>query len=355
MTPHPTPRPPTFGLFDKRVEGDDCLLELARLRFQQAALGAEMHAGTPEQFEGVLRFRPSPVSPVVVHLARELNLMEERSQDRVLEFASRFAGRVHGLVLHDHLDLVNRPKDYCRAARRLEDRLQRIESAPLVFVENAAGVEFGAFTRFLESIGMLSHVSACLDIGHAGIWQARRAYSRLHPGTDICALRNQISTLRHLMADVQAAVESVLPAVLDLVEALGAPAKPVHFHLHDGHPLSRFSSFGVSDHLSFLAELPLDFDFRGRQVAPFMFGPAGLGRIVTKAIESMNPDRVSFTLEIHPTGDRLALADAAGLFAHWRDKTHAEIMNHWLSVLAENHRVLLESLSAALDHGALVS
>jgi len=38
----------TLGLFDKRIEGDDRLLELARLRFRQAGLGAELHAGSPE-------------------------------------------------------------------------------------------------------------------------------------------------------------------------------------------------------------------------------------------------------------------------------------------------------------------
>ena len=37
--------PLTLGLFEKRIDGDDCLLDLARLRFQQAGLGAEMHGG----------------------------------------------------------------------------------------------------------------------------------------------------------------------------------------------------------------------------------------------------------------------------------------------------------------------
>jgi len=39
----------TLGLFEKRIEGDDALLELARLRFKQARMGAEMHAATPQQ------------------------------------------------------------------------------------------------------------------------------------------------------------------------------------------------------------------------------------------------------------------------------------------------------------------
>ena len=84
---------------------------------------------------------------------------------------------------------------------------------------------------------------------------------------------------------------------------------------------------------------------RGRRSTPLMFGPAGLGRLVAKAIEAIG--RVSFTLEIHPTGERLSLGDAAPLFGHWLDKTNAEQMNHWLSVLGRNHALLLEAIKAA--------
>ena len=122
--------------------------------------------------------------------------------------------------------------------------------------------------------------------------------------------------------------------------------KPVHFHLHDGHPLSAFSPFGVPDHLSFLAEIPLNFEHRGRLTTPHMFGPAGLAQIAGKAIEVIGRERVSFTLEIHPTNERLSLGDVSPMFTHWVDKTNAEKMNHWLSVLSENHRLLKSSLAA---------
>ena len=184
-----------------------------------------------------------------------------------------------------------------------------------------------AFARFFESIAELARISACIDIGHIGIWQARNAYSQMHPGEDICSLKLQNFKLPQVIADVEKAAESALPTVLNLVEALGRLGKPVHFHLHDGHPLSTFSSFGVSDHLSFLQEIPLGFEYRGRQTVPLMFGPAGLSQVVAKAIETIGPERVSFTLEIHPTGDRLPLGDAAPLFGHWRDKTNAEQMS----------------------------
>jgi hypothetical protein len=344
----PVPRRPlTLGLFEKRIDGDDCLLELARHRFQNAGLGTEMHAGTPEQLEGLMGFRPSPAAPVIVHLAREFNLAGELSRTRIAEFAARFAGRIHGLVLHDHPDLASCPEDFLHAARDMEKRLQQIERSPLLFIEYAVGLEPGVFVQFFKSIRDLALLSACIDVGHVGIRQARAAYAQIHPGEDICALKSQQARLPRVMPDVGTAVSSALPAVLDLVEALGSLGKPVHFHLHDGHPLSTFSLFGVSDHLSFLTEIPLRFEDRGRRSVPLMFGPAGLTRIVAKAIEAIGRKQVSLTLEIHPTTDRLPLGDAAPLFGHWRDKTNAEQMNHWLSVLTQNHRLLLEAVKAA--------
>ncbi len=339
--------PMTFGLFEKRIDGDDCLMELARLRFQQAGMGAEMHAVAPEQLGSVLRFRPFPEAPVVVHLPREWNLEEERCRQRITEFAACFAGRVHGLVLHDHADMAVRPEDFLKAALEMDSRLQPIERCPMLFIEYAAGLEPGLFAEFFRLIRALVRISACVDIGHVGIRQARRAYAQIHPGQDICAVKSRGADLPGVMADVESAVNTALPTVIDLIEAVGVAGKPVHFHLHDGHPLSTSSPFGISDHLSFLAEVRLAFNQGGRRSVPLMFGRAGLSRIVSKALEVIGAGNISFTLEIHPTFDRMQLGDAAPLFSHWQDKTNAEKMNHWLSVLAENHRLLREAIDAA--------
>jgi hypothetical protein len=149
------------------------------------------------------------------------------------------------------------------------------------------------------------------------------------------------------MADVEAAVGAGATAVLDLVERIAALKKPVHFHLHDCHPLSTFSPFGVSDHLSFFTEIPLNFEYRGRRAVAPMFGPDGLSKLVTRAIELMGPRRGSFTLEIHPVSERLPLGEDAPLFGHWIDKTNAEKMNHWLSVLNRNHLLLRQAIQPA--------
>src|SRR5262245_65249442 len=122
-----SPRVLTLGLFEKRIEGDDCLLELARRRFQQARMGAEMHAGDSGQLYGLMKFRPAEDSPWVVHLPRDFHLSDERIQERILDLASRFAGRVHGLVIHDHPDMAWHPEDAVQAAREMDSRLAPIE------------------------------------------------------------------------------------------------------------------------------------------------------------------------------------------------------------------------------------
>ena len=236
-----------------------------------------------------------------------------------------------------------------RAAREMESLLAKIDRCPMVFIEYAVGLEPATFAAFFGSIRELARISACIDIGHVVIRQARAAYSEIHPGQDICALKSRDALLPQVMAEVEATVKAAPAQVLELVEVLGALGKPLHFHLHDAHPLSTFSPFGVSDHLSFLTEIPIRFDYRGQRSVPPMFGPAGLGRIVAKAMEASGG--VSFTLEIHPTADCLPLGDAEPLFGHWRDKTNAEQMNHWLSVLGRNHALLLESIKAVSGPG----
>ncbi len=342
----------TFGLFEKRIEGDDCLLELARRRFLDAGMGAEMHAGTPEHFEWLMGYRPLKDEPVMVHLPRDFNLVDEAARRQILAFAKRFAGQLRGLVLHDHPTMVSRRDDFIAAAWQLDDELEKIERCPVVFVEYAAGLDPADYTRFFAGIPDLDRISACFDTGHVGIRAARAAYARDHSGDDVCALKSQAARLPQLMADVEAAVAAGYAAVFDLVEALSALKKPVHFHLHDGHPLSTISPYGVSDHVSFLAEIPLQFEHRGRRAVEPMFGPRGLAKLVRHAIQRMHPRRVSFTLEIHPDNGRSPLNEAAPLFAHWTDLSNAERMNHWLETLSQNHELLRRAIDASLPPAA---
>jgi len=271
-----TTHPPTLGLFQKRIEGDDSLLALAALRFRQAGLGAEFYADTPDDLEALWNFRPTPETYATVHLNRGIDILERRSRELVIDFANRFRGRVAGLVVHDQPEMAAQPQAYLLALQEMASRLEKIGNRPWVFIEYAAGLEPDAFVGMFERIRGIDCISACVDIGHVGIWQARQSYSRNHPGEDVCALTPDHPRLPELAADVQAAVRSALPHALSLIEALGRFGKPLHFHLHDGHPLSTFSPYGVSDHLSFLFRIPIPFAYDGKSSLDPMYGPVGL-------------------------------------------------------------------------------
>ncbi|NIA09974.1 MAG: hypothetical protein GWP10_09665 [Nitrospiraceae bacterium] len=339
----PFPCPPILALFQKRIDGDEALLHLARLRFREAGLGTEFYATTPMELNGLLKFRPGPKTPAVAHLRRDINLFEGQDRNLIIDFATKFKGQVLGLVIHDQSEIMARPDDYVAALHEIESGLKKIQGSPYLFVEYAVGLEPDLFVEIFKTIQDLKYVSACIDIGHVGTWQVRSAYSRKHPGRDVCAITPNNPGLPEVIRDVQCAVESGLDRVLNVIQALGHLGKPLHFHLHDGHPLSTFSPFGVSDHLSFLVEIPIPFEYKGKMSLDPMFGPSGLSRIVTESLQLLGPDRVSFTLEIHPTEGRLPLANASYLFDHWRDKTNAEKMNYWLSILAQNHKLLIEA------------
>lgn len=339
----PGRRPRVLGLFQKRIEGDDALLQLANMRFKEGGLGTEFYAETPMELDLLLRFKPTPETPAAVHLSRSIDLLDEDDQRLIVDFAGRFKKQVFALVIHDQIEIGTRFDDYCGALREMEARLEKIQGSPYLFVEYAVGLKPECFVKLFGAIRELDHVSACVDVGHVGLWQARAAYSRKHPGKDVCAVMSHDLDMPEVIEDVQRAVRSALDSVLDVIRALGPLGKPLHFHLHDGHPLSTGSPFGVSDHLSFLNEIPIHFEYQGKKFLAPMFGYSGLLRIVTEALKVLGPDRVSFSLEIHPTEGRLPLGDASYLFSHWKEKINAERMNYWLSVLLENHQLVLEA------------
>src|SRR5436190_11600934 len=179
--PHSVSLPSTLALFEKRIDGDDALMELARVRFQQARMGAEMHAGTPDELEWALLFRPSVDEPVIVHLPRDFKVSDAHSQEEILKFAARFSGRVRGLVIHDQPEMVSRDEDFRKSTQTLDSRLQSVDDSPILFIEYAVGLDPRAFTRFFQSIQSLSRIVACIDIGHVGIQQARNAYVAIYP------------------------------------------------------------------------------------------------------------------------------------------------------------------------------
>jgi len=332
---------PLHALFQRRVAGDDALLELARLRFTQTGLAAELYADTPGELEHVLRFVPPHRHRPMVHLNRGINLLHEQSRATVAEFAGRFAGRVAGLVVHDQRDMGDQTGRLLAALRELNARLCELPDGPFVFLEYAAHLDPGWYIEVAEKLQDAERVSCCIDIGHLGNRQASAHFARGHPGLNLRDLSPGDARLPELAADVQDAAGRAVADVLDVARAIGRLGKHLHFHLHDAHPLIP----GLPDHFSFLLRLPVPFSYQGRRSLRMMYGPAGLAAVLAAAIEACGLPQVSFTLEIHQVEGRLPLADASPLFSHWQDTTNAERMNHWLSVLSEN--ALLASQSIA--------
>jgi hypothetical protein len=335
--------PPILALFQKRIAGDDALLQLAALRFKEAGLGPEFYAETPDELERLLRFKPTPEVPATVHLPRWINLFDENSRRLVLDFANNFKNRIFGLIIHDQGEIAERFDNYLTVLHGIESGLRNIKGSPYLFIEYAAGLGPDLFIELFRAAHNLERVSSCIDIGHLGLWQARHVYSQKYPGKNVCALKPHDPGLPDVIGDVQEAVAAALDEVLRVIREIGNLGKPLHYHLHDAHPLSTFSPFGVADHLSFLNKIMLPFEYMGERSLDPMFGPSGLSRIVTESLHLPVADHVSFSLEIHPAEGMLPLGDASYLFHHWQDKGNAERMNSWLSVLRKNHQLVLEA------------
>lgn len=334
--------PAILGLFQKRIDGDDSLLELARLRFRQAGMGTELYAETPEELEYLLHFRPYNERQAAVHLKRGLNIIKAEDRSTIADFAARAEDRVFCLIVHDQPEAATRFEDYADALRKL-DSLLRNPKAANIFIEYASGLDTAVYIDIFHEIRGLESISACIDTGHVGIWKARRVFRERHQDRDICDMKVGDPDTRGLMKDIAHAVDAALPETLRLIRELGTLGKPLHFHLHDGHPLSESSPFGVSDHMSFLETIPLPFDFGGRGSAHLIYGLAGLSAIVDTALGSLPTEKISFSLEIHPSEGRIPLGDASYLFNHWEEKVNAERMNFWLSVLSQNKKLVEEA------------
>jgi hypothetical protein len=336
------PDPKLLAMMIKQgIEGDDALLRLAQVRFQEAGLGSELYPGSAEQLRQQLAFCPAGQA-CTVHLPRGLNLLSPEARARIRDFAVVAAGQAHGLIVHDHMQFQERP-DETRTAFREADRLfASVPHAPLLFVEYAAGLTPDDFASLFERTRELTYVSACIDISHVGIRFCQTAYAQTHAGVDVCSLKNA-AELPQLMEAVQEVVTEALPVVLDLVRRLALLGKALHFHLHDGHPLSTLSRYGVSDHLGFLQQIRLPFIYQGRQVVGGIYGPAGLRAIIQAARQGLPDNRLSFMIEVHPQEGRSPLGPYAWLFDLWKDRTNAERMNYWLDQLLLNATLLREA------------
>lgn len=331
--PAASPLPSVRAMFQQRVPGDDALLRLAARRFREAGMPAELYADSPDQLEHLLSFVPEHDTLPTVHLSRSANLLQESGRELIESFTTRFAGRVAGLVVHDKAGMAERLAELVAAMRALGAASSARVGGPTVYLEYATGLSIEEFVSVAEQLADVELASMCIDIGHVGIQHARGLPLTSGSGIAWSNLSLTDPRLPEVVDQVQTAIRSAVQVVLELIGRVAGIGKRVHYHLHDGHPLVR----GLADHFSFFTRFPVPFEVAGVYALPPLFGPVGLAAVLDHAVRSSPAASASLTLEIHQVEGRLPLDAAAELFAHWRDLTNAERMNHWLSVLADNH------------------
>jgi len=328
------------------IKGDETLLRLAQHRLTDAGIGGEFYPGSPDHLRHLLSFRPGEYA-CVAHLPRGINLLSISGRETIQQFAEIAAGQLYGILLHDQRIFADQPQETLNAMRDIEHRLSGLAHAPRVFIEYAAGLEPEFFSWLFEETTDLSNVCAAIDISHVGIHICRRQYAMEHPNEDVCAMRPDSPDLPEKIDAIQDAVVSTQPLVNKFVERLSQLDKPLHFHLHDGHPLSTFSLFSVSDHLSFLQPIRLPFAYQGRHILDGIFGVNGLIQLVHTVMQQRPAEQLSFTVEMHPQEGHTPLKEYAQLFSHWRDTSQASHMNYWLDMLINNATLVRNACQTA--------
>ena len=241
---------------------------------------AEVYAENPDQLEYLLRFVPENDTLPVVHLNRSADLLRQSGRDLVESFASRFPGRVAGLVVHDKAAMAERLPEVLATMRALGTPSPGHAGRPMVYLEYAAGLPVDLFAALGEQLADVDRASLCIDIGHVAVQHARGV--RLSSSSDAHWSNLSLTDPRlpEVADQVEAATRSALQVVLELISRVCTIGKPVHFHLHDGHPLVP----GLSDHFSFLTRFPVPFEVAGAYALPPLFGPDGLAAVLDQAV-----------------------------------------------------------------------
>jgi len=345
--------PDLYGLFHRNIEGDEALLRLARRRFERAGIGAEIHPGSVDEADREWRLVPAMPARHFAHLPRHLDLLDPAHAGEVLRFALGLAGRARGLVVHDQDGWRARAVDLAGKLSRLDGRLREIPGAPAVHIEYAAGLPLDRFVEIAEGMRGLARIAPCIDTGHVTLFATRDRMRARFPELDVPGLAGDPRAAKAALPELERCMALAKGDLLEMVARLAALGRPLHFHVHDGHPLSTLSPYGVRDHLGFARPVPVAGAVDPAGSVPGLIGRDGLEAVARAALSRLPPGEVTFTLEIHHTveGRRAPLGDDGDLFRHWTDTTNAELANAWLGDIVESAAILREACRRAVEAG----
>jgi len=321
------------------IRGDHSLLELAKRRLGEVGVGGELYPGSPDHLLETISFKPEGL-PGIAHLPRGIDILQAQGREQIVTYAKAAAGHLYGILLHDQRSFAENLENTLAALDELDQSLSKLADPPLVFIEYAGGLEPDFFAQLFERNPDRQQVSACIDISHVAIYVCRQNFANQHPQQDVCSFHPNTPGLYDKMDDILTAMRGAKLQVLELINRLANLGNPLHFHLHDGHPLSTLSEFGVSDHLSFLQKIRLPFSVNGNQCVGGIFGLDGLDKVIDTAMKKLPASKLSFTIEVHPQPGQTPLNEHSPLFQHWKNIENAEHMNYWLDCLINNATVV---------------
>lgn len=329
--------PEVFGILHRHFPGDQALLQLAQAQLECAGMGAEVYPGTVDEALAEWPYVPSGLPRHVVHLPRNWDIFSSSDRGFILAFAHALAGRVRGLVFHDQPDWAKRSAELIVELGELNERLQLVAGQPMLYLEYAAGLDPGTYASIVERMAPLNRISACIDTGHVTIFVANRWMAARHPDLPLAPLDPLDVGVASIAADLAAAGQQATDELVAVVDRIARLGKPVHFHLHDGHLLSRLSRYGVRDHLPFGTRIPVSPAASPDGTLSTFLGTEGLGRVLAAARAELSAADVSLTLEIHPHLQlmRKPLGPLGSLFSHWADLANAELTHAWLDQVTE--------------------
>ncbi len=342
-------RPIVNGLLNYHIKGDDALLYLGKDRYQRAGMGVEIHPGTPEHLGQILKFTPD-TGRSTAHLPYSV-VLDHDDTDRVRDFVLTGGSQIAGYVLHDTLFYVDNFAAGIELIKRLSGKLEG-HSEGVVYIEYAACLPFELFYKLVEAVTGLPNIGICLDVGHIGINATMLELREINQNFADEDLKPGPAMTLERYNTIAGAAQRGREFAINYVESICKHEIPIHFHLHDGHPLSTFSPYGVCDHLPFFWEIPTLLPNIG--AIGGLYGVSGLKRILEIALRRINVSKTSFTLEIHPQKGFKVLEDEyLNHFANWADLTNARAMNYWIDLVIQNgmifNNLCTEILSAEVN------